>query len=385
MVILVIGAVVMGASIHYLTPMLEMVARDFGASYDEIGYLPALTACGYVVGAVLFGPLGDRVDKRSILVGKLVVMTLSAVVAAVVTSLPIFVLAGFLLGVTTTGTQDMVTIVGELARPEERGKLLGTILSGLFFGILFGRISSGFITAAFGWRATWWFAAATMLITTILVLRYVPRVPSPPQRAGYVALLVSTIGIYRANGELRRASLIQMLLGVCYGAFWNTLALMIYTLHGLGAASAGLIGIPGAAGILIARPVGRWVDRSGASPAVVTGAVLALTAYVVLGFAALSVVAIVVGAILLDFGIRASAVANQSIAHSFGSEQRARTNLIFISHMFTGNAIGAFAGSYTLAHGGWVTTALTCGFAAAAGLSLALVARRAGDGSTHPR
>ena len=69
----------------------------------------------------------------------------------------------------------------------------------------------------------------------------------------------------------------------------HLLAVMLAALHGLSASTAGLIAIPGAAGVLFARPIGKWVDASGPRPAVTMGVALVIGAWAVLGLAGLTV------------------------------------------------------------------------------------------------
>lgn len=358
--------VVTAASVHYNTPMLEVLQREFGATSAEVGLVPTFTLVGYVSGLVLLGPLGDRFQKRDIILVKMTVMIAAMMLAAFAPNLATLVVAGTIIGMATTATQDMIPLAAELSRPEERGKILGTLLTGVYIGILMGRIASGFVTSSFGWRAAWGLAALLHALLLPLLWRLLPATAAGA-RQGYFQLLRSLGTIFGKYRLLRRASLQQLLLGLSYGAFWNTLALTMATLYGLGSASTGLMAIPGAAGLIVARPVGRWVDRRGPLPAVTIGALLVFTAYVAFNFAAATIVMLVIGAVLLDFGIRSAAVANQALANGFDPAERSRTNLIFATHMFGGNAIGAMIGAYTFSHGGWPTTAAT-------GLAITVVA-----------
>lgn len=364
------------AAVHYNTPMLEVLAREFGASSAEVGLIPTFTLVGYVAGLVFLGPLGDRFDKRRIILTKLGVIIVALLAAAMAPSLTVLVITGAVIGACTTQTQDMIPLAAELCRPEERGKVLGTLLTAVYLGILLGRVASGFITATFGWRASWLFAALLLAIFFPILWKMLPS-SSMRARTGYLQLLRSLVTIYRKYPLLRRQSFGQFVLGLCYGSFWNTLALSMALLYGLGSASTGLMAIPGAAGLIIARPVGRWVDRKGPLPAVTIGTGLVLAAFVLFGFAGVSVALMVAGVVLLDFGIRTSAVANQSLANSFDPAERSRTNLIFATHMFSGNALGAMIGAYTLSHGGWSAVSSTGLGIAFLAFMLALANRRA--------
>jgi MFS family permease len=167
------------------------------------------------------------------------------------------------------------------------------------------------------------------------------------------------------------------MLGICYGGFWATLAPMMVTLHGVGPAIVGLIGIPGAAGVLIARAAGRWMDRSGVGPVVTTGISLVLAAYVVFGLAGLFVAAVVVGAALQDCGLRAAMVANQALITGTDPEARSRSNTVFAVHVWGGNATGAFIASMAWTYAGWLGVV-------ASGLTASLIALAVQRGLRRP-
>jgi predicted MFS family arabinose efflux permease len=73
-----------------------------------------------------------------------------------------------------------------------------------------------------------------------------------------------------------------------------------------------------------------------------------------------TIAAIVVGAMLLDIGLRAAMVANQTLINSAVPDSRSRTNTLFGLHVWTGNAVGAFLMSWTFATYGWIAV---CGVA----------------------
>jgi len=379
---LLFAAIFMAAStIHYQVPMIDLLAREFGASPAQIGWLPTLTQTGFCLGIAFLTPLGDRVNKKHLILARLVGCALTAIVFATASSLAVLIVAGLVMGIFASTSQDIVPLVAELSAPETRGSAVGTILSGLLLGIMAGRVVGGFMADLLGWRAAYWLLLAVLVSVISLVAWRVPDV-RPKSSLGYFALLRSIAGIVRDQPVLRRASAVQGLLGICYGAFWATLAVMLASMHGLSAAAAGLIAIPGAAGVLFARPVGKWVDARGPRPAVTMGATLVIVAWSLLGFAGLAVAVVVLGAFILDIGIRSSLVSNQAHLTGIDAERRSRINTVFVLHMFGGNALGALIGSMALAAGGWITVCATC--VAFSGIALALHARAATPSLTPP-
>jgi len=357
--LLIVAAFIVAGGIHYQTPMLAAIAEEFQADAATTGWIPTLSFGGLLVGIVLFVPLGDRVDKRRLILIKIVAMALAQALMAVAPSIAVLALAGLVTGICSSLLQHFIAITAEMAHPNHRGRALGTQLTAMFGGILFARIFGGLIAAHLGWRYSYMLSTA-MLLSIIPVLWV--RLPStrPTSHASYGALLRSLFELYRAHGGIRRAVTIQFMFGICYGGFWAVAAPMLALIHRVGPTAAGLMGIPGAAGILVARPAGRWTDRAGLKPVVLAGICSMMAAWVVMAFGEWWIAAVVIGAMLLDIGLRAAMVANQTLINSAVPDSRSRTNTLFGLHVWSGNAVGAFLTSWTFAHFGWVAV---CGVA----------------------
>ena len=369
MVLLAVSVFAGAGTIHYQTPMLAAFAADFHADAAAVGWVATLTFGGFLAGTFFLVPLGDRYDKRRLILIELGVLIVALLVMASAPTLPALVVAALVVGLTSGFAQLVIPLTAELAPPEKRGRVMGTLLACLFLGILFGRLAGGFIAQFLGWR--WTYVAAAAMLTALAPVLYLwlPSMPSKTQ-LGYARLIASLFDYLRENATLRRASTIQFLLGISYGGFWATVAPMMLELHGFGPAQTGLLAIPGAAGIIVSQPAGRWTDRRGAFPIVTAGVCLVLAAYVVFAFAPLSVAAVIAGAVLLDSGLRSAIVANQTLITAVAPEARSRFNTVFGAHIWGGNAVGAFLASTALAHWGWLAV---CAIAvSASGVALAL-------------
>src|SRR5688500_15464919 len=165
-------------------------------------------------------------------------------------------------GSCTVALEHFIAITAEVAHPEHRGRALGTQLTAMFSGILFARIVGGLVATHLGWRYSYMLNAGLLLVIVPVLWARLPNT-RPTTRASYARLLSSLYPLWRGHGDIRRATAIQFMFGICYGGFWAVAAPMLAVLHRVGPGVAGLMGIPGAAGILVARPVGRWTDRSG--------------------------------------------------------------------------------------------------------------------------
>lgn len=369
------GAGLAAAALYYSQPMLGVLAAEFNASPGAIGLVPTLTQLGYALGLLLLAPLGDRFDRRRIILGKAVVLTLALLLAAAAPNIHVLLLASLVIGLSATLAQDIVPAAATLAPEAHRGKTVGTVMTGLLLGILLSRVVSGFVAEHAGWRGMFVVAATSIALLGVAVWRGLPRFKATTQMS-YLALMASLFTLLQRYAPLRRAALAQGLLSVAFSAFWSTLAVMLHAapFH-LGSAAAGAFGLAGAAGALAAPLAGRVADRKG--PEVVTrwGAALVVCAFVAMGVGEVGGAGplwlIAVGAVVFDLGIQASLIAHQSIVYSLEPAARSRLNAVLMSSMFIGMASGAALGSLALGQFGWQGV---CGLAALAG-SVALGVR----------
>lgn len=373
MALMVIAVFSTGGAIHFQTPMLGQMGAELQASPAQIGWVATLSFAGFLAGTVFLAPLGDCFDKRRLILAQMSGLVISLLAMALAPTLALLALAAFVVGIGTSVSQHMIALASDLAAPEVRGRTVGTVLSGVFVGILFARLVGGVVAAGMSWRWTYAGAALLVLVMTCAVFVRLPSAP-PGSRPPLAALYGSLLRLWREHPRVRRASAIQFLMGIGYGGFWATLASMMWQLHGLGPAAAGLMAIPGAAGILVSPPAGRWMDRSGAGPVVKAGIVGIIVAFIALGFAPRWIGAAVIGAILLDCGLRAALVANQTLVIDISPQTRGRASTVLMAHVWGGNAVGALVASAALTHAGWLAV---CGICLGAALLALLIGWRA--------
>ena len=367
--LLIVAAFIVAGGIHYQTPMLAAIAADFRTDAATTGWIPTLSFGGLLVGIVLFVPLGDRIDKRPLVLSKIAIMMVAQLVMALAPSIAVLAAGSLVTGLCSSLLQHFIAITAEVAHPSHRGRALGTQLTAMFSGILFARIVGGMLATYVGWRYSYALSAAMLLIVIPVIWKRLPNT-RPTTHASYGDLLGSLVRLWRGHAGIRRATAIQFMFGICYGGFWAVAAPMLSLLHRVGPGVAGLMGIPGAAGILVARASGRWSDRVGLRPVVLAGICSMMAAWIVMAAGIWSIAAIVLGAMLLDIGLRAAMVANQTLINSAVPDSRARANTLFGLHVWSGNAAGAFLTSWAFAQFGWLAV---CAIAMTASIVALLV------------
>ena len=346
------------ASLYYSQPMLGVLGADIHASDQAVGLVPTLTQLGYALGILLLAPLGDRFDRRRIILIKAAVLAVALLLSGLAPGIGWLLGASLAVGLMATLAQDVVPAAATLAPAEHRGKVVGTVMTGLLLGILLSRVVSGFVAEDFGWRAVYVAAAGAVALLGVAAWRGLPRF-APTTQLGYGALMGSMLSLWRRHGALRRAAWAQGLLSIGFSAFWSTLAVMLHSQFHLGSAAAGAFGLAGAAGALAAPLAGRLADKRG--PEVVTrlGAALAVVSFASMALSAVlplqwQLGLIVVSAIGFDFGIQAVLVAHQTIVFGIEPAARSRLNALLFTGMFIGMAAGAGLGSLVLAQWGWM-------------------------------
>lgn len=358
------------ATLYYAQPMLATLAEHFGASSAQIGLVPTLTQLGYAAGLLLLAPLGDRYDRRRIILIKAAALVLALLLAALAPQLWVLQLASALIGLSASMAQDLVPAAATLAPDEQRGKTVGTVMTGLLLGILLSRVLSGLLAQQFGWRWVFVAAALSIALMALLLRRHLPRF-APTTTLSYGALLATLAPLLARHRELRRAALAQGLLSVSFSAFWSTLALMLHQPPlSLGSAAAGAFGLAGAAGALAAPLAGALADRRGPQAVTRLGAALVLLSFLAMALGPQSLWLIAGAAVVFDLGVQSALIAHQTLVYGLEPAARSRLNALLVGAMFIGMSAGSWLGGLAMGLDGWRGVSALAALAAALALAL---------------
>lgn len=365
-------------NLYWAQPLLDDIASSLGTSAALAGLLVTLTQVGYALGILLVVPLGDVLDRKRLIPGVLVASAVALLFAAVAPSFAVLLVALALVGLTTVAGQLLIPLAGDLADPASRGRVVGTIASGVLTGILVSRTVSGLVADAFGWRAIYVVAAVAALVFAVLLRRAVPQL----DRRDHVAYPMLIISVFRAVAEHRSVRVTLVISATVFAVFtmfWTALTFLLSgEPYGYSTSAIGLVGLAGLAGAVAAQRVGRLHDRGLSVPVTGGALVLVLLSLVVAGLGARSIVVVLVAVVLLDVGVQAANVLNQTRLFAIDPAARSRLNTAFVTGNFVGGAIGSAVASVLWNAGGW--TAVTVGGAVLLGFALTVwaVHRRRG-------
>ena len=350
---LAFGTAASVATIYLNQPLLPLLGRELHATPHATGLLVTLTQIGYGLGIFGLVPLGDVVNKKKLILGKLAVLFVALVAAGFAQNMAALLLAHVVIGIFSTAAQDFVPLAADLAPAERRGHVIGTVMGGLLLGILVSRTFSGLIAQHFGWRAVFFCAASVIASIAALVALLVPSRPVAA-RATYGELMLSTVKLLRTYPILGLVTVTQGLLGLVFSAFWTILA---FHLSGeafqLTTAQIGYFGLAGAAGAFAAPFAGKLADRRGPFFNIPIAIGLTFASFVAMALLPASLVVLILGAVFFDLGVQMSMVSHQSIVYALNPAARSRMNGILVGGLFAFFALGSFVGNTLFLRYGW--------------------------------
>lgn len=379
--ILALGAGFSVAAIYYAQPLLPLMGANLHLSVEGMGLVPTLTQAGYALGILFLLPLGDRHDRRKLILMKSAALAVLLLLCSLTGQLTTLLMVSLLIGMAATMAQDIVPAAAILAPAGKQGKMVGTVMTGLLLGILLSRTVSGLVGALFGWRVMYQAAAVSIALIGLLMWRVLPRFEIHSDLT-YPQLMKSMAHLWKRYPALRRAAFAQGFLSIAFSAFWSTLAVMLLAHYQMGSAVAGGFGIAGAAGALAAPLAGGLADKFGAEKVTQMGAALVTVSFALMFLLPAlpphgQLILIAISAVGFDLGLQSSLVAHQNLVYGLEPQARGRLNALFFTGVFIGMSLGSVLGSKLYVIAGWsgvVTLAVITG-AIALGIRLIESAR----------
>ncbi|WP_188190243.1 MDR family MFS transporter [Nonomuraea sp. SYSU D8015] len=182
-----------------MAPALPAVAASLGG----LDQMPAVVTAYLVAATVVmpvYGKLGDRYGRKPTMQVAIVVFVAGAVLCALATSMPQFIVARAIQGLGGGGLMiGAQAIIGEIVSPRERGRYLGFIGAAYVVAAVGGPLVGGLFIDRLGWR--WIFAIYPPLgLLALVVLSATLRLPRPQRRApldvaGALTLAVAVVGV----------------------------------------------------------------------------------------------------------------------------------------------------------------------------------------------
>ncbi|MDP0930082.1 MFS transporter [Paracoccus onubensis] len=342
------------ANAYFAHPLLDVMADDLGFTRAIAGLIVGVTQLGYALGLILLVPLGDLIDRRRLIVGQSLLSVLALGCVGLSSSAAMLLASMAAVGVLAVVTQALVAYAAILARPAERGHVVGVVTSGIVFGILLARMVAGILTDLSGWRIVYLLSAVLTLMIAGLLYKALPRQEKPTTKMSYPRLIRSMLTLFVEEPVLRIRAIIAMLI---FANITTLLAPLVLPLSAppflLSHTQIGLYGLAGVAGALGAARAGRWADQGNGQRTTGIALVLMLIAWLPIALLSHSILWLIVGVFIIDFGLQATHVTNQGMIYRVRPEAQNRLTAAYMIFYSIGSAFGSSISTIVYSYAGW--------------------------------
>ena len=342
------------ASNYYAQPLLHSITDDLHIAVKHAGFIIMAAQFSYAIGLLFITPLGDKMERKRLILTLMILSTCGLLISATSQSLWMLMLGTAMTGLFSTVAQVLIPFAATLSSPEHRGKIVGTLMSGMLLGILLGRAFAGLVSSITDWHYVYWIAASIMTIVTLLLYLSLPSYKNTIN-INYFQLLFSIGSLYQQEPVLRIRSLLAIISFALFSLLWTPLAFVLSnTPYHYSDFIIGLFGLAGAAGALGSPIVGRLSDKGKGFLATTIGLILLLASWLPLSLAEYSLLALILGVILLDFAVQVTHVSNMNAIYQIRPEARSRMNTGYMVSYFIGGMLGSIASTYLYSNYGWL-------------------------------
>ena len=161
------------AAIGFIAPSL---IKEWGVTRPELA--PVLTAAlfGLAAGAIIARPLADRLGRKSVLVGSVLVFGIACLAAAYSASLTQLTTLRFVTGVGLGAAMpNAVTLMSEYCPDQRRAIVTNAMFCGFPMGAAFGGFLAAWMIPQFGWRSVLVLGGVAPLVLTVVIAFALPE------------------------------------------------------------------------------------------------------------------------------------------------------------------------------------------------------------------
>ncbi len=340
------------SNIYYAQPILHQIAETFGISESKMGIMVGLGQVGYGAGLLTLVPLGDKVNRKKLILILLAILFCILAGIGIVSNYYFIFLFSLLLGLTAVAAQVILPMAAELSG-NEKGKNVGIIFTGILVGILMARVFSGYISEWSNWKMVYYISAGFTILSLAFVYFKLPSV-KPSFSDSYLKLISSSFYQLKRFPQLRLYAVMGGIAFSIFCSFWTTLTfLLVEKPYNYSSDTIGLFGMLGIAGALVAPMIGKASDKGGSSKTQLIASIVLLFGSAVIFLFPTYLMSIILAVICIDVGVQSIQVTNVALIYRLDQKANSRINTIYMTSYFAGGAIGTFIGLKCWELGGW--------------------------------
>lgn len=224
---LAIGGFGIGLTEFVIMGLLPEVSADFGVTETVAGYLISGYALAVAVGAIVLTVAVTRLNRKSALIGLMVLFIIGNVLSALAPSYELMMLGRIIAALCHGAFFGIGSVVAAgLVAPNRQAAAISMMFAGLTSANVLGVPLGTFLGQATGWRSTFWAISIIGVVALIGIIVVIPASAAQVQKTG------SILGEFRifASGQVW-ASILITILG--YGGMFGAFSYMAFTLTGV--------------------------------------------------------------------------------------------------------------------------------------------------------
>src|ERR1700742_341990 len=160
-------------AIGYVAPV---VAREWGLTKGALGPVFSAGLFGLMLGALLFGPLADRIGRKKIIVFSTLAFGIGAIVTALVQDVNMLLAIRFLTGLGLGGAMpNAVAMTSEFSPHRRRATMVMIMFCGFSVGAALGGLLAAALIPQFGWRSVFVVGGAAPLLLVPVLTWWLPE------------------------------------------------------------------------------------------------------------------------------------------------------------------------------------------------------------------
>src|ERR1700692_4420517 len=106
LMVMALACGIFAANIYYNQPILELLQQAFPRSVGLVNLVPTVTQLGFACGLFFLVPLGDRIDRRKLILWQAAVLVVALVCLAAAPNAWLLVIASAVVGISRTVAQQ---------------------------------------------------------------------------------------------------------------------------------------------------------------------------------------------------------------------------------------------------------------------------------------
>ncbi|MFD8692623.1 MFS transporter [Streptomyces sp. NPDC059651] len=344
------------ALLYSTQALLPAVSASFGATAGQASWTVSAATGALALCVLPMSALSERFGRRQMMTASLVVAVTVGLFVPFAPSLGWLIALRAVQGAALAGLPaSAMAYLAEEVRPKALVAAIGLFVAGNSIGGMSGRILTGWIAQAWGWRAALG-AVGLLAVACAVVFHFmIPRARHFTPGSLNPRALAKTVGGHLADPLLRRLYAIGALFMTVFGAVYTVIGYrLVEAPFSLPQGVVGSIFLVYLVGTVSSATAGRLVARLGRRGALYLA--VSTTAAGLLLSLADHLAAVLVGLVLITAGFFAGhAVASSSVSRT-ATKGRAQASALYQSAYYLGSSAGGTLGAVAFHAGGWAGT-----------------------------